>query len=512
MELATAAQMREMDREAIEVRKIPSVDLMERAARGVAAAVTEELRERPGKYTVSVFCGTGNNGGDGIAAARFLRQAGLSVRAFLVGSMEKMTEDAREMTRRLSDAGVNLEPWRAEAGQCVHVNRSQFIVDALFGVGLSRPISDSVTVDLIDRINRSEAMVVAADIASGIETDTGRVLGTAVQADKTVTFTLPKIGHFAAQGRLCTGRLQVWDIGIPADLVRRRYSGVQSVEESYVRAALPRRKPDGHKGTFGKVLIAAGSVGYTGAPVLAARAAVRTGCGLVTLGVPKEIYPIIAGRMEEPIVRPFADAEGGFGKKAMEALREAAAGSDAFLVGPGLGRGAETAWTVRKLLAAAEVPVVVDADGINALEGHMDVIERRKGRVTILTPHDGEFARMGGDLSSGDRVGAARAFAQRYGCCLILKGHATVIASPEGTALINTTGNSGMAKGGSGDVLSGMVVSLLAQGMAPMAAAGSAVWLHGRAGDLAAAALTEYAMTPMDMIGRIGAAFASVQI
>lgn len=512
MLIATTAQMKELDRAAIEEWKIPSTELMERAAEGVAQAVLKELKERPGKSAASIFCGTGNNGGDGIAAARLLARSGMQVRAFLVGRYEKMTEDAKEMTRRLSDAGVNLEQWRPDAELYQFVRRSQVIVDALFGVGLSRPIQDPALTALIERINRSEALVVSADIASGVEADTGRILGTAVRADRTITFTMPKIGHFAGDGKLCTGRLQVWDIGIPSELVRQGTYLTQSIDADYVRGVLPRRKPDGHKGTFGKAYLLAGSVGYTGAPVLAARAAARTGCGLVTLGVPESIYAITAGKCEEPMPYPLPDTKGQFSKKALQGVLERASGSDAVLIGPGVGRASEAAWLMRTLLDQLGVPVVLDADGINALEGHIDVLDRRKGKVTVLTPHDGEFARIGGDLSSGDRVDAAREFARCHGCYLVLKGHATVVVSPAGTALINTTGNSGMAKGGSGDVLAGMLVSLLAQGAGPMAAAGAAVWLHGRAGDLAAQALTEYAMTPQDMIGRIPAAFQSIRI
>nr|WP_241426824.1 NAD(P)H-hydrate dehydratase [Dysosmobacter acutus] len=504
--------MRELDRAAIEEWKIPSTELMERAAEGVAEAVLKELKGRPGKSAASIFCGTGNNGGDGIAAARLLARSGMQVRVFLVGGYEKMTEDAKEMTRRLSDAGVNLEQWRPDAELCQFVRRSQVIVDALFGVGLSRPIRDPVLVELVERINRAEALVVSADIASGVEADTGRILGTAVHADRTVAFTMPKAGHFAGEGKLCTGRLQIWDIGIPPALIRQGTYWTQSIDADYVSAVLPRRKPDGHKGAFGKASLIAGSVGYTGAPVLAAKAAVRTGCGLVTLGVPESIYAITAGKCDEPMPYPLPDTKGQFSKKALQSFRQRASGSDAVLIGPGVGRAPEAAWLMRSLLEELSVPVVVDADGINALEGHIDVLDRRKGRVTVLTPHDGEFARVGGDLSGGDRLGTAREFARAHGCYLVLKGHATVIASPEGTALINTTGNSGMAKGGSGDVLAGMIVSLLAQGAGPMAAAAAAVWLHGRAGDLAAQALTEYAMTPQDMIGRISAAFQSIRI
>lgn len=277
---------------------------------------------------------------------------------------------------------------------------------------------------------------------------------------------------------------------------------------AYVAEHLPRRDPEGHKGDFGKVLCLCGSVGYTGAPVFASRAAVRTGSGLVFLGVPEPIWPVAAVKSDEAMPFPLPAADGRLALAAEGEIRRRLANCDAALIGCGLGRGEETDALTRHLLDA-EIPLVLDADGINALAGHIDVLDKRKGRVTVLTPHAGEFARVG-DLSRG-REASASAFAQAHGVVLVLKGHRTVIAAPDGRLAVNPTGNSGMAKGGSGDVLAGMVVSLLGQGMAPFAAACCAVYLHGLAGDLAAEELTERAMTPSDMVLRIGAAFRAVE-
>ncbi len=499
MYLAAAAQMKELDRQAIEDRGIPSIDLMERAAQGVARAALELLPDKPKKCRAAVFCGTGNNGGDGLAAARLLHLEGVEVRTFLVGDYEKLTEDARTMAARLSEFGLELEPYRDGAAVWRYLRSCQVIVDALFGVGLSRPITDPLRCGLIEGINALPGAVVAADIASGVETDTGRVLGAAVRADRTVTFSLPKLGQFVGEGAIYSGTVTVQDIGLPGELIRRMEFGAETVDGTWVKRALPPRKPDGHKGTFGKVLILAGSVGFTGAPVLAARAATRTGCGLVSLAVPNTIYPIVAQKCLEEMPFPLPSD--------YKSLRNRAAACDAVLVGPGLGLSSRAHRLVLGLAEDLEGPLVLDADGINALEKHMDTLERRRGRVTILTPHDGEFARIGGDLSGGDRLEAARHFAQRYGCILVLKGHRTIVANPEGRCYVNTNGNSGMAKGGSGDVLGGILVSLLAQGMEPEEAARAAVWLHGRAGDLCAEALTEYAMTPSDLIGRLPMVF-----
>ena len=500
MKLTTSAQMRELDRIAIEERKIPSIDLMERAAEGVAAAAMELLPEKPSRCRIAALCGAGNNGGDGIAAARLLFFKGVQVRCFLVGTYEKLTPDSLEMTCRLSDCGVELEPFAPEnEEQLGYIRRCDAMVDAVFGVGLSREVAaGSVFAAAIDAMNASRAKVVSADIASGVEADTGRILGRAVRADRTVTFTFPKIGQAVGDGAVYSGDVTVRDIGIPADLTKSLVSPVQTVEPDFVRWALPPRKIDGHKGTFGKLLIVGGAVGYTGAPYLTASAAVRTGCGLVSLGVPEAIWPMEAAKCASAMPFPLPEKGGMLSAKALPQILEKLSSCDVLALGPGLGRSEGTARLVWELLKT-EKPVVLDADGINALSGHIDVLDARRGRITVLTPHDVEFGRIGGDLSHGDRVKAARDFAVAHGCVLVLKGHRTVTAGPEGNVLVNTTGGSGLSKGGSGDVLTGVIASLLAQGVGAVQAAAAGVWLHGRSGDLAERELTAYGVTPEDV-------------
>ena len=513
MKLAAAAQMRELDRRAIEERKIPSIDLMERAAAAVAQAALDALPDKPQKCRAAVFCGAGNNGGDGIGAARLLFLMGLKVRVFLVGDYNRLTPDAMEETGRLSECGVELEDFNPQdKAQAAWARGSQVVVDAIFGVGLSRNIAPdskfAAAVDLINSCRRGT--VIAADIASGVEADTGRILGRAVRADRTVTFSMPKTGPFAGDGAVLSGRVTVHDIGVPAALVREVSCPVQTVEADFARAALPPRKKDGHKGDFGKVLVVGGAVGYTGAPYLTASAAVRSGCGLVYLGVPESIWEIETVRCVSAMPFPLADRRGRLSRRALPELLERLKGCGVLALGPGLGRGESVRQLVLEVLRQTEKPVVLDADGINALEGHIDSLDSRRGRVTILTPHGGEFARIGGN-PAGDPVGAARAFAREHGCFLVLKGHRTVTAGPEGNVLVNTTGNSGLAKGGSGDVLTGLIASLLAQGAGPVMAAAGAVWIHGRAGDLAAEALTEYCVTPEDVIAAFPRVFSELQ-
>ena len=286
-------------------------------------------------------------------------------------------------------------------------------------------------------------------------------------------------------------------------------TSVQTVGLDFLKPALPQRQIDGHKGTFGKLLIVGGAVGYTGAPYLTASAAVRTGCGLVSLGVPESVWPIEAAKCVSAMPFPLPEKNGMLAGKALPRILEKLDGRDVLALGPGLGRGRETARLVWELLKT-EKPLVLDADGINALSGHIDLLDARRGRPTVLTPHAAEFARIGGDLSHGDRERAARDFAVAHGCVLVLKGHRTVTASPEGGVLVNTTGGSGLAKGGSGDVLTGVIASLMAQGADALRAAAVGVWLHGRAGDLAERELTAYGVTPEDVVGKLPAAIREI--
>ena len=513
MKLATAAQMRELDRRAIEERGIPSIELMDTAAAGVAKAALELLPMRPGKCRAAVFCGAGNNGGDGIAAARLLFMKGVRVRAFLVGSYEKLTPDAREETQRLSECGVELEAYDPEdLSQSAFARSSHVIIDAIFGVGLSREIAEeSRFAKAIALINECGCPVAAADIASGIETDTGRVLGCAVKADKTITFIFKKVGQSVGDGALYSGEVEVLDIGIPEDLQREVVCTVQTVEADFVRESLPVRKADGHKGDFGKLLIVGGSVGYTGAPYLTAAAAVRSGTGLVFLGVPESIWAVEAAKCVSAMPFPLPDKKGALTVKAMQGIEEKLKNCHVLAIGPGLGRAPQTEHLVLELLRRTEKPVVLDADGINALSGHMDVLDARKGRVTILTPHDGEFARIGGDLSQKDRVKAARDFAVEHGCVLVLKGHRTVIATPAGNVMVSTTGNAGLARGGSGDTLTGIIAALLAQKATAAQAAAAGVWIHGRCGDVAAEMFTQRGMNVEDVVACLPAVFRELE-
>lgn len=542
-DLATMAQMKELDRIAIQERGIPSLELMEHAAQAVAEAVAklvgppekpeggmascigvivssgdgqptaEEQREMEeirsiveSKNTdptqrIAVFCGPGNNGGDGVAAARLLREAGYRVRAFLLGNREKMTPDEKAMEEKLKEAGGELEPFDLEDRRTTAwLSTCDCFVDALFGVGLKRSLEGEFLA-LVQWLNQRRTPVVSCDLPSGVNGDTGEILGDAVQAKVTVTFTCAKPGLYLDAGAGRAGEVDVADIGIPWELRRDHIWQVPEGTDSmpaYSHLQLPRRPVDGHKGDFGKLFILAGSEGYTGAPNLAARAALRTGAGLVFLGVPREIYPILAVKCDEAMPFPLPNE--------YSKILEKAKGCDVALLGPGLGQEPRTQRLVRSLLEDLDIPVVLDADGINALAGHIDILDKRSA-PTVLTPHAGEYARLTGtSLPVRDRLTAARSFAKKHRCTLVLKGHGTVTAAPSGQCWICGTGNPGMAKGGSGDVLSGMIAALWGQkhlrgphtDLSELAA--WAVWYHGKAGDVCAEKLGEYAMLPTDLL------------
>ena len=496
MRLATAGQMRNMDRQAIAVCGIPSLELMERAAQGIVDNLLPDL----GDGAAVVFAGSGNNGGDGFAVAWILQKQGREVRVFFTGEQSRMTADCREMQGRYAALGGRTEPFDPEsADQIRYAERCAVVVDAIFGVGLSRPVTGCPAA-AIACINRCSGLVVAADMPSGVHSDTGAVLGAAVVADKTITFTCAKIGQLIGDGARHCGEVTVVPIGIPREAVDGEEPFAEAVTGSAVQAYLPVRPEDGHKGTFGKVCIAAGSIPYAGAPVLAARAASHSGCGLVFLCVPQSIWVPTAARCLEEMVLPLPDVEGMVSEFALQSLQEKIQACDSVLLGPGLGRGGSVDRVIHTVLETCRAPLVLDADGINALSGHIDWLEARRGLVTVLTPHDGEFSRLMGHFPGADRVGEARTAAARLGCVILLKGHPTIVATPDGRCYVNTTGGSGLAKGGSGDVLAGLLVSLLAQGMEAGAAAAAAAWIHGRAGDLLEGERTARAMVPGQLV------------
>ena len=498
MKLCYSAQMREIDRHAIEDLGISGVDLMSKAAEHLAAAAMEKL---PPGGLAAVFCGTGNNGGDGIGAAAYMLKNGVHIRVFLIGDPEKMTADSEEMLHRLNALGGTIERFEASDELREYSHGCDVIIDAMFGIGLNSGLrGDALQAAQI--INASRAFVISADIPSGVDADTGAVLSQSVAADMTITFSLAKPGHFIEPGCASCGQLRVCDIGIPRKVIDETESGVFAVMPESI--TLPERRPDSHKGDYGRCFIVAGSVGYTGAPALSARAASRMGAGLVFLGVPETIYDILAAKLDEEMPFPLPDDKNGqISANAAGKILSRAGQSDVFLFGPGLGQSPEISELTASAIQLISVPTILDADGINAIAAKAGIL-RNAACPLILTPHPGEFARLGGgSLPAADRLGAARLFAREHGCVLVLKGHRTITAMPDGTAYINTTGGPAMAKAGCGDVLAGMIAALVGQKFLIKDAVLIAVYLHGLAGDMCAARYGEYSVTAGDIVSML---------
>jgi len=483
--LVSAETMRGLDRHTIERLGVPGEVLMESAGRAAAECVLTWL---PRGGEVLVVCGAGNNGGDGLVVARHLHQLGVPVRAALLGEPRALRGDAAANHRRARAVGVPLEGPRWRAPQ------TGMIVDAIFGTGLSRAVEKAPAAS-IRRINAARAelgpglRVLALDLPSGLDADTGQVLGVAVEADATVTFGLPKLGLVLEPGRSRAGRILVARIGI-ADAAPDAPTSAELWTRAGAGGRLPARPPNGHKGSFGHALLVAGSEGKTGAAALAAEGAARVGAGLVTIACPAGLNDILEVKCTEAMTVPVADTSGrALAAGAEEQLAALAAERSAVGLGPGIGRDAETAKLVRALAARVERPLALDADGLHAFAGDPELLRARPG-ATVLTPHPGEAAALLGGSARAlnrDRVGAARRLAECTGCVVLLKGAASVTSAPDGHVVVNPTGGPALGSGGTGDVLLGLVVGLLAQGCEAAEAAALAAFLHGFAADRIAA-------------------------
>ncbi|MBE0467884.1 MAG: NAD(P)H-hydrate dehydratase [Candidatus Desulforudis sp.] len=519
MRVVTAAEMREMDRCATAEYAIPSLVLMENAGLKVYECVRAVLGDPAGKLVV-VLIGKGNNGGDGLVAARHLFQHGARVKVILDG-------DAGAVT---GDAGANLEIWR-RLGQRLYLlqdrnaiqvlqialMQADVVVDGLYGTGFKGEIRDRAR-RAVEAVNESGKPVVAIDIPSGVEADTGAVRGAAIRADHTVCFGLPKVGLVLEPGAGRVGKLHVVDISLPRPLLEDE-GGRHLLTGSLVRSWLPLRGRETHKGAYGHVLVVAGARGMLGAACLAAQAAAKSGAGLVTLAVPRSLQEAAAGFRAELMTMGLPETGAGtLSRAAREQIEDFLGRAAVLALGPGLSTHSETVELVRELLPGVRVPSVLDADGLNAAPENpaewFRAGREEGGPPLVITPHPGEMARLMGVRAveiQADRLGAAEWAAGAWNCTVALKGARTLVAAPGGTTYINPTGNPGMATGGTGDVLTGMVAGLLAQGLAPERAAGAAVFLHGRAGDLAAAEHGQVSMLAGDVLEKITAAFLDVE-
>jgi NAD(P)H-hydrate epimerase len=513
--LATAEEMRRADRRVTERYGVPSLLLMENAGRGAADAIERVLGPVGGRR-VAVVCGKGSNGGDGFVVARHLLGRGARVSAWLVGRAGDVQGDARVNLDALQRAGETVAEVPDAAGDAfgplgMELGAADIVVDALLGTGVRGPATGPVA-KAIEAINAAGRPVCALDLPSGLPSDGEPPAGPVVRARVTVTFGLLKLGLVLPAGVAHAGRLEVADLGVPrAWLAEGIPTGL--LEAVDVRAALPPRPLDAHKGRYGHLLIVAGSVGKTGAAALACLGALRSGTGLVTCAVPGSQQPVVAGQLSEAMTEPLPEtAARTLSAKAVERIVELLARMDAVALGPGIGLDPETQAAVQALVRNVERPTVVDADALTALAGGSGLC-RDAPAPRLLTPHPGEAARLLGcgiGEVQADRIASAPRLAAESGAVVALKGARTVVAGPDGQVTVNPTGNPGMATGGTGDVLTGIAGGLLAQGVAPTVALRAAVYLHGLAGDLAAETRGEAGLVAGDVADAVPAAIRRV--
>lgn len=513
MYVVTPSQMREIDARAIRKYKISGLTLMENAGRAVAEQA-EAMLAPNSSGAVCIVCGPGNNGGDGLAAARLLKCRGCEVQVFLLGSMLKLKGDAKTNVRKLKTAKIKINEIKGSAGieaLKAGLKKSGLVIDAIFGTGFKGPIGKNIA-PAMDLINASGRPVLSADIPSGVDGETGRASDKAVRADVTVTMGLLKTGLLFHPGKALAGKVIIADIGFPEKAIAEQKINVHLADHHIARNWLPARKPDAHKGSCGTVLALAGSAGMTGAASLASLSAMRSGAGLVYLGIPESLNDIMEAKLTEVITKPLPETRNRtLSLSSQDRIYKLMAKADSLVIGPGLSAHPETAELVQSVIRSSNLPTVLDADGLNAFASRPELL--RSAASLIMTPHYGELSRLiKADISQikGQPLKYALAAAKKFNQIIILKGAPTVTALPDGRAWINPTGNSGMATAGAGDVLAGLIAGLLAQGLAPERAAVLGVYLHGLAGDLAAEDKTEYCLLAGDIIEHLPRAFRKI--
>ncbi len=505
LKIVTSAEMREMDRHTIEDLGVPGVVLMENAGSGTFHIIQEILKDifHP---KVVLFCGKGNNGGDGFVIARHLWDAGAHVQIFIIGKEADLKGDALTNFNVAKNFGLHYH-FVSQTSEIEELldEYPDLVVDALLGTGIKGAVHGFMK-DVIEYINGLECPVVAVDVPSGLNADSPAIEGEAVQADVTVTMALPKVCHVFHPARSSVGELYIADIGIPHTTRNSGEVRMQMVEKSDIH--LPQRSQETHKYECGKVAVLAGSPGFTGAAALSAEAALRVGAGLVILGIPESLNPILEMKLTEVITRPYPAGETQHLVDANNPpLQDLLEWCDVLAIGPGLGRSEETQQAIVDILSSFQKPVVVDADALFALAQHPELLNKPHPNW-VLTPHYGEFLRLipGADKQQmkSDFIRLSREFAQKHGLTLLLKNAPSIVVDSAGEIFVNPTGNPGLASGGTGDVLTGLIAGLLAQRLDPVAAAYTANYLHGLCADEIAGEKTEYALAAGDLIAKLG--------
>ncbi len=537
----TAQEMAELDRRVIDDLGLPGMVLMETAARGVFSAALELLYEEygaaipildildeseeesdcdceyfadlPAKHIalgrkIKIYCGKGNNGGDGLAAARMLDSAGAEVEVALLARGEDLTGDARanyELAVKLEIPLIE----EARGEELIVPDHCHLVIDALLGTGISGEAKGTIA-EAIEEINDAPCPVISIDIPSGVEGSTGKAEGPAVSADATVTMAALKRGLALSPGRELAGDVSIVDIGAPEKVLQEYKPYLWQVEAHDVLEMLPARVEDTHKGECGRVFIIAGSRGLTGAACMSAQACVKSGAGLVVLGLPESLNHIAEIKLTEAMSVPLPETEdGSLAADAWDEIQRRLEWANTCVIGPGLSRNEKTLQLARNIIAGLKIPAVIDADALFALASSQDSLNNLPENA-ILTPHIGEFARLvnlSPDEIRESRIEIAREKAAKWNCVILLKGSPTLTAAPDGSVYLNPTGNSGMATGGVGDVLSGALAALLGQGANPMAAAVAGAYIHGSAGDLAAEEEGIFSLAAADITFSLGQAF-----
>ncbi len=515
MKVVTAAEMRKIDQDTIDGIGIPGIVLMETAGREIVRAIE---RYYPTVQRIGVLVGKGNNGGDGLVIARQLAHVGREVHIFLVSPPESFTGEARVNLDIAYNLGLRIQETSTDVSTCMKNRRCELLVDAIFGTGLHSAVREP-TSTIINEINKLTIPILAVDLPSGLDADTGIPLGACVKADRTLTIGLPKRGLLLQPGAELTGQLEIVDIGFPKRVIKAQKIKVNWTTEKDAAAWLPPRASDSHKGSYGRVLVVAGSTGMTGAASLTSESALRAGAGLVTLAIPKCLNPILEVKLSEVMTLPLPETENGsLAETATQPILEFAEKTESVLaIGPGLSQNPETVVLVHQLIKENSerelgLRMIIDADGLNALAKAKELIPLL-GEETVLTPHLGEMARLTDTPSptlAADRISTTEEFAERYRGTLVLKGAPTITAYPSGRVWINATGNPGMATAGMGDVLTGLIAGLMAQNVQSNHAATLGVYLHGLAGDIAAETLGRHALITGDVLRTIPQAISSL--
>jgi NAD(P)H-hydrate epimerase len=507
MKIVTGTEMQTLDRRTIVEAQIPSAVLMERAGEEIVRHLEDYCGPARGK-TITVLCGKGNNGGDGLVVARLLHRRRARIHVVLLTPITDLGRDTAVMYRRLVriTGRAAIVRFRSIDQTRALLASSDILIDALLGTGLSTAVTGAYR-EAIELINNAGKPVIAIDIPSGLHADTGAILGQAIRATLTVTCGLPKLGLYINAGIDQAGAIRVADIGIPPAYVDAIETRTLLLTADGAFESLPKRIPSSHKGTFGHAGIIAGSVGKTGAAALAAQAALRVGAGLVTVATPSSVNDVLEGKLLEAMTMPLPETKARtLARSGLDRILAFIQARKAVAIGPGLSTHHETVELVQSLMQHLDRPCVLDADALNALTGRALLLTKCK-TPPILTPHPGEMARLEVDATTqsvnADRIGTAKRFAQERGVFVVLKGARTVIARPDGLIAICPTGNPGMATAGTGDVLTGMIVGLLAQGIPAWGAACTATYFHGLAGDLAAQQLGQQGMLAGDLIAQI---------